>query len=144
MTNKLRLRKCRSQLEWFMTGSRKVRVAKKIADGYNRRHEAFRLMMRAIYVPMQTASTIRVIKGDAYRSKLPMKQRRLLFDSLLKHKRAGYRGLIVTVKKETHWQSFIVAESKFDQFQLDNDVIKYKDATGEHWLDDRARSMIVV
>lgn len=145
MNNKVRLRKHDSQPEWFMTGKRKYRLAKKIADHNNRRREVIQLMFRGIFVPLLTAGAIRVIKGDAYRRKLPMKQRRHLFEALLKHKRAGYRGIIATVKKEGgHWQSFIIPECKFPQYLKDNNVVKYKDAEGEHWLGDRTQHMIVI
>ncbi|QBJ02704.1 hypothetical protein MZD04_gp178 [Pseudomonas phage Psa21] len=136
MTKQIRLRKVLSQPEWFMTGKRKFRAAKKIADRNNRRRAAFRLFMSALFTPMLSEKQIRVIKGTARKERIPQDQMQHLYKGLIKHKRAGYKGVIVRVKMpNTFTQSVIVKQDRLDAFIRDNRVYSYRDQTGEHWLE---------
>lgn len=134
MTRKVR--KGWTHPEWYMTGKRKPRIAKKMADRNNRRRAILHLMMRTIYTPLMSEYDVRVVKSEARRHKLPMKQRSALFAALLMHKRAAYQGVIVRVKKrEGFMQSIVVHRDRLAAFIRENHVYSYRDDKGETWLE---------
>ncbi|WDS62265.1 hypothetical protein [Pseudomonas phage D6] len=122
-----------------MVGKRKHRIAKKMADRRNRLRSVLQLMLRAVYTPLLTEHSVRVVKAWARRDRLPMKQRRILHSALLKHKRAAYEGVIVRVLKTTDgenrvWQSIVVNKGKLEQFIQDNHVVSYNQGQGDVWV----------
>lgn len=139
MTEKVRLRKPTSKPEWFMNGKRSYRIAKKIADRNNRRRSILRLMLRAVYTPLLSAYDVRVLKAECGRARFSVKHRRAMHGALLKHKRAGYQGVIVRVKlpEVGFMQSVIVHQDKLEEYVRNNNVLSVRDADGERWLQPR-------
>jgi len=123
-----------------MVGNRKYRIAKKMADRRNRLRSILQLMLRAVYTPLLSEQSVRVVKAWARTARLPLKQRRTLYDALLKHKRAGFQGVCVRTLKRTDvdsvvWQTCIVNLNKLDEFIRTNPVVSYNKGQGDVWLE---------